>query len=564
MSQRPTIDDEFQQPLVLPCSSRRRILRWVGSRFQLRNRRVFWISFGAIATGVLLSSGILMQLVCFPLNVMKLVPVLGEPAGSVVDWLNSGPIRQYIEHVSRVSPVDTTFRNIWFSIQKMTSLPGAEQLLVLLGVGSALAWLLLFLRLFGSPSSLSLDNRGVWLEWQVLMFRLSGPVIPWQDIHAVTLKKQGGDNSPDGTVSFVYGTANWVYRLFEPAAVGACKLSLSLCNLERLEQRHALERVLQSCAEPNTVQPDVLDVLSVTQAQSYTELWLQALSSPLKRQSLQPLPQGKSLHDGRYTIAGQLGVGGQGTAYLAITGAESASAELLQDPSQSDVVVKEFVLPLYVDTGSRKEALKKFLDEADLLKGLSNHRVVKLIDCFVEDHRGYVVLERIRGRSLRDIVLAEGAFTEGQTLQLLDQMIAVLSYLHSQEPPVVHRDFAPDNMILTDDGMLKLVDFNVAQRTDNAMTGTIVGKQSYVPPEQLRGMATTRSDIYALGASLYFLMTGQDPEPLSESHPGLICPHLSVEIDTIVSRMTRLDETERFFSVEEIAVAVSESVRRSV
>ncbi len=510
---------------------------------------------------VFLSSGIMMQLIFFPLKLMALVPYLGVPIKVSLDWIATSGISRYIEHMSRVSPVDNAFREIWISISKTSSIPGAEQTYFFLGIGSAFIWLLLFLRIFRSPSNMAVDNNGIWLEWQFFGLRPHGPVVPWTDVLAITLKKQGGDNSPDGTVSFIYNTTNWVYRLFEPATIAGNKFSLSLSNLDSLDQRHALQRVLENCAQPNAVQPDVLEVLSITHVQAYTELWLQALSSPFKRQSLQPLAPGKLLHDGAYTISGQLGVGGQGTAYLAITDKTLTTGKSLHELSDSDVVVKEFVLPLHVDTTSRKDALTKFLCEADLLKGLSDDRVVKLLDCFVEDHRGYVVLERIRGRTLRDIVLAEGPFSEGRTLDLLEQMIAVLAYLHGQQPPVVHRDFAPDNMILSDNGMLKLVDFNVAQQTDSVMTGTIVGKQSYVPPEQLRGLASTRSDIYALGASLFFLLTGQDPQPLSESHPRTICTHLSEEIDSIVARATSLDESKRFSTVEEITAAVTRCAR---
>src|SRR5581483_5192636 len=100
------------------------------------------------------------------------------------------------------------------------------------------------------------------------------------------------------------------------------------------------------------------------------------------------------------------------------------------------------------------------------------------------------------------------------------QMCEILAYLHGLEPPVVHRDFTPDNLMITDDGTLKLLDFNVAMSADNAATSsTAVGKHAYMAPEQFRGLPEPKSDIYSLGATLHFLLTGRDPEPISVSHP---------------------------------------------
>src|SRR3978361_1386281 len=107
-----------------------------------------------------------------------------------------------------------------------------------------------------------------------------------------------------------------------------------------------------------------------------------------------------------------------------------------------------------------------------MLKRLDNHRVVRLIEFFVEDHRGYLVLERIDGLSLRRIVEEEGRMSEERVRGLAAQMCSILTYLHNLSPPVVHRDFTPDNLILGKDGVLKLVDFNVAQQTESTATGT--------------------------------------------------------------------------------------------
>src|SRR5581483_12186920 len=107
-----------------------------------------------------------------------------------------------------------------------------------------------------------------------------------------------------------------------------------------------------------------------------------------------------------------------------------------------------------------------------------------------------------------------GQFTQTRVLELATQMCDILAHLHGQSPPVLHRDFTPENLILDVDGNLRLIDFNVAQQMESTATRTVVGKHSYIPPEQFRGKATTQSDIYAMGASIFYLLTGTEPEPI--------------------------------------------------
>jgi serine/threonine-protein kinase len=247
------------------------------------------------------------------------------------------------------------------------------------------------------------------------------------------------------------------------------------------------------------------------------------------------------LQNGRYQVLGQLGVGGQGTAYLA------HDREV-----QHDVVLKEFILPVYVDTNVLRQSLERMQNEAAMLRKLNNPRIVRLKNFFVEDHRGYLVLERIDGDSLEQVVARDGPMSEDAVRRLAAQMCEILSYLHSLQPPVIHRDFTPDNLILSKDGTLKLVDFNVAQQTESTATGTVVGKHAYLPPEQFRGRPTTQSDIYAMGATVYFLLTGQAPEPIKVSHPKMSREEVSEEIDAVVARATAFDTAKRYQSIAQL------------
>jgi len=249
-----------------------------------------------------------------------------------------------------------------------------------------------------------------------------------------------------------------------------------------------------------------------------------------------------------------LGVGGQGTAYLAVD-------ELGVDQDQG-VVLKEFILPTHVNQVVHLQALEKFNREAAVLENLDHPGIVQIKNYFVEDHRGYLALERIDGQSLR--AMAES----GKTLPLetasdvLRQICDILSYLHSRTPPVVHRDLTPDNLILSNNGKIKLIDFNVAHnKGQGASTATVVGKHAYLPPEQFRGQPTTRSDLYALGGTLFFMLTGHDPEPLSQSSlpPGSKDDRQSALIDKlnqVIRKCTELDENDRFEAAAQIIEAL--------
>jgi serine/threonine-protein kinase len=243
-----------------------------------------------------------------------------------------------------------------------------------------------------------------------------------------------------------------------------------------------------------------------------------------------------------YQVLRCLGVGGQGTAYLC------KDLALVQSHLSEVVVLKESIFPVYADSLVRMQALERFEKEANLLRRLQHAGIVSLRDYFIEDHRGYLVMEHVEGKTLKQLVEEEGALSEMKVRELAMQMCEILSYLHDNG--VVHRDFTPDNLIMNKAGQLKLIDFNVAQSVESGSTGTIVGKQSYIPPEQFRGKACAQSDIYAMGATLHFLLTGEEPEPISQSSPlekGALC---SESLDKIVRECTALQLQKRMPGAE--------------
>jgi len=390
------------------------------------------------------------------------------------------------------------------------------------------------------PTHISLTDKGIAWEWRRSLLNF-GQRVPWSAVTHIGVTWPENRTSPQDCM-LTFATAS------NPKA-----MEIKLGGIPTTEEREYLLKSLERWAPDVSKDAEIFDVLTPPPDHSYTELWLQALSAPPKRERLTPLINGARLSDNTYTIVDQLGVGGQGTAYLSTM------------PDGSEVVLKEFILPVYVDINVRRQALERMQNEVQMLKKLDNDRIVKLKDFFIEDHRGYLVLELIDGDSLRTIVNENGKLDEQTVIGLMHQMCDMLEYLHSLTPPVVHRDFTPDNLILGSDGILKLVDFNVAQQKDVTATGTVVGKHAYIPPEQFRGKPNSQSDIYAMGASVYFLLTGEDPSPITSSHPQELEAQVSGGMDVIVARATALDIAYRYQTAqdlrEELRYMVNDGIR---
>lgn len=372
-----------------------------------------------------------------------------------------------------------------------------------------------------SPNAVAVDKDGLRLMIGVFGGTITRTFIQWSDVKSVGLVKH--DNGKLH-IRFVTHTGA-VYVDF-----GAVRPA------DRPRLTKAIERFAPDCA----IETDLSEAMLPKRERSYTELWLQSLSASPERDTLKPLSVGQKLGGDRYTVVRRLGIGGQGTAYLCIDSVVNA-----------DVVLKETVIPVFADRAVKEQAMKRFEQEAAILRQFDSENIVKLEDHFFEDHRAYLVLEHIDGMNLRELVEKRGALDEERVRELSWQMCLILKYLH--ERSIVHRDFTPDNLILSSNGTLKLIDFNVAHNTQVGTTGTIAGKHSYLPPEQFRGRPTTQSDIYAFGATLHFLLTAQDPEPISQSSPALLNASISEQMNALVQKATTLDCKSRCRDVAELS-----------
>ncbi len=280
----------------------------------------------------------------------------------------------------------------------------------------------------------------------------------------------------------------------------------------------------------------------------FTELWNEALNQRFGSTAFVPLESGATLRNGSVTVVGNKGFGGLSAVYL---------AKLIDGDF---VALKECVTQDLADPEALWKSREMFEREARILAGLEHPRIAKVLDYFVENDRHYLVLQHIVGKNLRSVIRDQGAQSEKIVWDWAVQLSEIIDYLHSLQPPVVHRDITPDNIILAPDGSLYLIDFGAANTFIGAATGTVVGKSSYIPLEQFKGKACPGSDVFAFGATLYFLITARDPKPLSECDAIADGAKIGETLNGLIKQCTRLDVGERLSQVAE-AVRVKRGER---
>lgn len=234
--------------------------------------------------------------------------------------------------------------------------------------------------------------------------------------------------------------------------------------------------------------------------------------------------------------------------------------------------VKEITLDPELGKETLGQLQEQFRQEASVLARLDHPNLPKVSDYFTQGGREYLVMDYVPGHNLRELVdkaLTEDHFLEEvQVLDWAGQLCSALSYLHDQDPPILHRDIKPSNIKLTPSGLLKLVDFGLVKllTTDEARTVTVVqgqGTAAYTPLEQYGGddaHTDTRTDIYALGATLYHLLTGRPPATARErflragalTPPRKINPHVSPGIEDAIIAALSLHPDQRPATVADL------------
>lgn len=214
-----------------------------------------------------------------------------------------------------------------------------------------------------------------------------------------------------------------------------------------------------------------------------------------------------------------------------------------------------------IDPDARVRALRlvNFERESALLATLSHPAIPRIYDYFSRAGLVYLVLEFIDGEDLERVLANQKmAFQEDQILRWAIEICDVLAMLHDQKPdPVIFRDLKPSNIMLRVSGQIVLIDFGIARTIQGRQRGTMIGTEGYAPPEQYRGIADARGDIYALGATLHHMATNSDPRletpfTFSERPIRTLNPDISEELAAVIMKMIAYNPADRYQTVHHL------------
>ena len=288
-----------------------------------------------------------------------------------------------------------------------------------------------------------------------------------------------------------------------------------------------------------------------------------AMSAPGNNPAGIQLPPGTLLAD-RYKIVRRIGGGGMGSVYLAED----------QNLANRKVAVKEMV-EMFADEGARQKAIEDFKREAELLAQLDHPSIPTIYQYFFDTSRGryYLVMKFIDGGDLAARQRALGGKVDELTVTKWGIEVSdVLDYIHSQNPPIIYRDLKPANLMVdARTNRIMLVDFGIARFVAPSAKGvTAIGTMGYAPPELFAGNVEARSDVYSLGATMFHMLTGNDPQdnPLlifdfaKNPKPRQINESISPEMEELICRSVEYKPENRFASAKAFGDKLIEHVTR--
>ena len=259
----------------------------------------------------------------------------------------------------------------------------------------------------------------------------------------------------------------------------------------------------------------------------------------------QPITSQRQIH--QYQILKTLGQGGMGTTYLAWD-----TAKLL--------VLKE----MNADMAAIPKAQELFEREAKILQSLHHPGIPEYYDFFVASGRKYLAMELIHGQDLDLYVMERGQVTLAQAIDWMMQLCEILGYIHQQQPPLIHRDIKPANILVrTIDKRIFLLDFGAVKEI-GTLGGTKIGAPDYMAPEQNNGQPCTQSDLYAIGPTLIFLLTGRNPADFIELQPDgyrfnlVSVPIVTPQVQALIDKVTQRRSRDRYLTAADLAAALQQ------
>jgi serine/threonine protein kinase, bacterial len=253
----------------------------------------------------------------------------------------------------------------------------------------------------------------------------------------------------------------------------------------------------------------------------------------------------------RYLIRQKVGQGGMAAVYDAI-----------DLRTNRRVALKEMSDSAISDPEERQQTLAQFRQEAQLLANLSHPNLPRVTDYFEFNGKQYLAMDFVEGTPLDELLRQNGRpFPEAQVKQWAAELCDVLSYLHAQRPPIIFRDLKPGNIMIDQTGHVKLIDFGIARmfKPGQARDTIFLGTLGYAAPEQTgAAQSDARTDIYALGVTLYELLTGYDPTRTPFQLPPLrqLNAYVSPDLEQVVTRAIETDRNRRWQNVNEIQLTL--------
>jgi eukaryotic-like serine/threonine-protein kinase len=248
--------------------------------------------------------------------------------------------------------------------------------------------------------------------------------------------------------------------------------------------------------------------------------------------------------DGRYAVASRIARGGMATVYLA-----------LDRRLDRDVALKV----MHGHLADDQQFTARFIREARSAARLSHPGVVAVFDQGEDDGLLYLAMEYLQGRTLREVLGEFGVLTPGEALDVVEPALEALAAAHAAG--IVHRDVKPENVILTDDGRVKVADFGLARAASalSSTSGVLMGTAAYMAPELIAdGVADARGDVYAVGVMIFEMITGRQPfggdVPVRVAYqhvhqdvppPSSVVPRLPEPLDVLVTTATARDPDRR-------------------
>ena len=263
------------------------------------------------------------------------------------------------------------------------------------------------------------------------------------------------------------------------------------------------------------------------------------------------LSKGQKIND-RYEIIKSIGEGGMANVYLA----------------QDSLLDRQVAIKvLRGDLADNEKFIRRFQREAKSVSDLSHPNIVEVFDVGEEEGQHYIVMEYIDGKTLKQLVQKRGSLTVTEVVDIMTQLTSGLSSAH--DAYIIHRDIKPQNIMILDNGMIKITDFGIAtsmNATQLTQTNSVMGSVHYLPPEQAAGKtATIKSDIYSLGILMYELLTGSVPfkgdnaveialKQMKERIPSIRKqnPLIPQSIENIILKSTAKNPKNRYENVKEM------------